>query len=123
MGTHIFRVLRLVRRMMRVFQAAQYSEDVRAAVLTSVKATMKFGALVVLIVVTAAITATNLLWDCDDEDVRDMYSHLSVAMWSVFKLMTMDDWIGHVNQVLDVYPGMWIFFACFIFLAGMSLMS
>jgi Ca2+-binding EF-hand superfamily protein len=44
-------------------------------------------------------------------------------MWSLFKLMTLDDWIVISEKVIHEKPGMRVFFIGFIFTTSMALIS
>jgi len=66
---------------------------------------------------------TNILWDAPDKDVAGMFANLGTSMWTMFKLMTLENWIGSVEEVTAIKPGMLPFFVFFIFAASIALMS
>jgi len=58
------------------------------------------------------------------EKVSNNFSDLGTSMWTMFKLMTLENWVVTADQVIAVYgPMMRIFFSLFIFTASIALMS
>jgi len=101
----------------------RFMNEVDYVLATAATATLKLGATVSLFIFVSAIVATNILWDARDEMIASMFSSLGTSMWSLFKLMTLDDWIVISDKVTDEKPGMKFFFITFIFTTSMALIS
>jgi len=115
----LFRILRIL----RLFRTLRFLNEVDYVLATAAKATLKLSLLVFLVVFISAIVVTNMLWDADDEIVQHMFGDLGNSMWTMFTLMTLDNWITTIERVLEIKPGMLIFFVLFIFVASIALMS
>jgi len=118
-AARLFRVLRIL----RLFRAFRFLSEIDYVVYTASRAVLKLALLVVLVVFVSAIVVTNILWDNADTEVSGMYSNLGASMWTMFKLMTLENWIGTVERTADAKPGILPFFVCFIFVASIAIMS
>mmetsp|Transcript_8398 Transcript_8398/g.19377 ORF Transcript_8398/g.19377 Transcript_8398/m.19377 type:complete len:330 (+) Transcript_8398:3-992(+) len=118
-AARLFRVLRIL----RLFRALRFLNEVDIVLVTVAKATFKLSLLVLLVVFISAIVTTNLLWDAPDERVTSQFSDLGTSMWTMFKLMTLDNWIDSAGPVIAIKPCMKIFFVAFIFCGSIALMS
>ena len=115
----LFRLLRIL----RMFRTLRYLEDVEYVLNTAVQATLKFSFLVLMVVFISGIIAMNMLWDSHNDTVAEMFDSLGDSMWTMFTLMTLDNWVQRVSLVLEEKPGMIFFFTIFIFGASIALMS
>mmetsp|Transcript_145578 Transcript_145578/g.363072 ORF Transcript_145578/g.363072 Transcript_145578/m.363072 type:complete len:462 (-) Transcript_145578:275-1660(-) len=118
-AARLFRVLRIL----RLFRAFRFLSEIDYVIHTAGRAVLKLALLVVLVVFVSAIVTTNILWDVPDADVASMYSNLGNSMWTMFKLMTLENWIGTVERTVSAKPGIFPFFLCFIFVASIAIMS
>lgn len=115
-GLQVMRVFRVV-SVLRSFKLTDYVAEVDYVLVTAARQMMNFAFIVFVTLIVVGIWATNLLWDFPEQNIADSYSSLSVSMWTLFKLMTMDAWTQHVDQILDVYPSLQAFFLVFMFLS------
>eukprot|EP00928_Gymnodinium_smaydae_P000164 TRINITY_DN10057_c0_g1_i1.p1 TRINITY_DN10057_c0_g1~~TRINITY_DN10057_c0_g1_i1.p1 ORF type:complete len:508 (-),score=104.88 TRINITY_DN10057_c0_g1_i1:349-1872(-) len=120
--TNVGRVFRVL-RILRVFRTMRFLAEIDYVLQTASKATLKLAGLVSLVVFVSAIVTTNLLWDAPDTEVAEEFADLGSSMWSIFKLMTLDNWIETVERILKAKPSMFFFFVCFIFSASIAIMS
>lgn len=123
-GSTVCRVFRLL-RVLRMFRALRLPalKEAEYVVVLAVEAVLKLSVLVGVVIWVSAIIVTNIFWDCENEEVRHMFGDLSLSMWSIFKLMTLDEWVLNADKVLEVQPEMKLFYIIFIFIAGIALMS
>jgi len=82
-------------------------------------------AVLALIVYVAAVMATNLYGQTDNEDVAALFGDLPSSAFSLFQVMTMDGWRNEVVQVVieDGHPYAWFFFLVFIFIASFAILN
>lgn len=66
---------------------------------------INFGLIVAISLFVFSVLATNLLWDNDDEEVRQRFGSLGAASWTLFKMMTLDSWTAVAEKVLGNSPG------------------
>jgi len=121
-GASVCRLFRIM-RIMRLFRAMKFLKEVEVVLITAGKATLKLGVLVFLVVFVSAIVVTNLLWDADNPKVSSQFENLATSMWSMFVLMTIDNWTTRIDEVMDLIPAMRIFYILFVFCASIALMS
>jgi len=121
-GASVCRLFRIM-RIMRLFRAMKFLKEVEVVLITAGKATFKLSILVSLVVFVSAIVVTNLLWDSPDQEVAAQFRNLNASMWSMFVLMTLDNWTPRSARVLSVMPSMKIFYVLFVFCASIALMS
>jgi len=115
----LFRVLRIL----RLFRALRFLKELDMVLAVAAKATMKLLALVMVVNIVSAIVTTNILWDAPDPDVAEDFRDLFASMYTMFQLMTLDNWINTVDRILKVKPGMFFFFMGFVFFGSIALMS
>jgi len=110
-------------RILRIFRALRFVNEVGYVTSTAIQATAKLAAIVLIVVFVSGIIVTNLLWDSEDDGVAEEFADLHTSMWSLFELMTLDNWTPRAHVVLKVTPSMWIFYVLFVFVASTALMS
>jgi len=116
-GSSVCRIFRML-RILRLFRAFKFVSEFELVFMTSVKATFKLGVIVMTTVFVSAIVVTNLLFDSEAD-----FRNLGASMWSVFLLMTLDNWSVRAQEVLAKRPEMWLFYVVFVFIAAIALMS
>jgi len=121
-GTSMTRLLRLF-RILRVVRGLRFLNELDYVLVQIARATCKLALLVSMMLLISSMIATNLLWDCDDPTIAGMFENLGKSLWTMFKIMTLDQWIEMVDVVVEVKPEMIWFFILFIFSTGISLMS
>uniref|UniRef100_A0A7S0B581 Ion transport domain-containing protein n=1 Tax=Pyrodinium bahamense TaxID=73915 RepID=A0A7S0B581_9DINO len=121
-GASVCRLFRIM-RIMRLFRAARFLGEIEDVLILSIKATAKLASIVALVVFVSAIVVTNLLYDVSNPKVAASFADLQTSMWSVFLMMTLDNWSSRAEDVLAVRPSMWVFYTLFVFVAGIALMS
>lgn len=119
----MFRVVRFLRllRMVRAFRQLQLF---MAALLDAFKVVI-WGILLTMLVIYMAAVYTKTLMEghLDDKNARDSWGSLSVAMYSYFRITTLDDWAEVTEPVLKVYPYMSVFFIIFICITAFAFIN
>lgn len=115
----LFRVLRIL----RLFRAGRFLRDVDQVLTMAFSATLKLVLVVSLVLFIFAIIATNLLWDAKDPEGAAMFQDLSASMWTLFRIMTLDNWVEMVGPVMHDDPDTRFFFVIFIFFGSIALLS
>ena len=58
------------------------------------------------------------------EDINPvLWGHIGIAMLTLFRVMTFEDWTDVMYETMEVYPLSWIFYVSFIFLAAFSFLN
>jgi voltage-gated sodium channel len=115
----MFRVLRI----MRMLRMLRFVNEIDYVIVTTVRAALSLAILIGLMIFMFAVYSTNILWDAPDEQVADNFGNLTGAIWSLFKVMTMDGWIATAETVMKVNPRMGVFFVLFVFCTSLALMA
>ncbi len=71
------------------------------------EATLKLAFLVAMVLFVSAVVFTNILWDVRDEVVAYHFGDLGRSMWTMFVLMTLDDWTKIVEPVRFLENKFW----------------
>jgi voltage-gated sodium channel len=121
-GTSVIRIFRML-RMLRIFRAMKFIKDIEEVIAHAFRATMKLFFIAFIVVFIFGIMFCNLLWDTGDPTIDATFGNLELAMWSMFRLMTMDDWVKLIEPTLRYNPNFLILFIFYIFLASIALMS
>jgi len=121
-GTSVIRLFRML-RMLRIFRAMKFIKDIEEVVAHAFRATMKLFFIAFIVVFLFGIMFCNLLWDTDDPKITASFGNLELSMWSMFRLMTMDNWVNLIQPTLNYNPNFLILFIFYIFLASIALMS
>jgi voltage-gated sodium channel len=48
---------------------------------------------------------------------------VAIAMLTLFRVMTFEDWTDVMYEVMEVYPFSWVFFVSFIFLTAFAFLN
>ena len=82
-------------------------------------------AVLALITYVAAVMATNMYGNTENEEVTELFGDLPRSAYSLFQVMTMDGWRFEVVQKVidDGNPFAWLFFLIFIFIASFAILN
>jgi len=103
----IFRVLRLV----------SVIPELRILINSLIKAMPRMGYIVLLMFIIFYIYAAIGSFMFDDINPT-LWSNISIAMLTLFRVSTFEDWTDVMYETMDVYPLSWIFYLTFIFLTA-----
>ena len=117
-GISALRILRAL-RLLRVLSGVSHLRRVGEALVAAVPGISWVAALLFLIIVISAIIATNLF----GEGVPELFGDLFVSMYTLFMVLTLEDWPDVADAVLEVYPMARIFFVSFIVLATFTVVN
>ncbi len=117
-GISALRILRAL-RLLRVLSGVSHLRRVGEALVAAVPGISWVAALLLLIIVISAIIGTNLF----GEGVPEYFGDLFVSMYTLFMVLTLEDWPDVADAVLEVYPMAWIFFVSFIVLATFTVVN
>jgi len=117
-GMSALRILRAL-RLLRVLSGVSHLRRVGEALVAAVPGISWVAALLFLIIVISAIIGTNLF----GEGVPEYFGDLFVSMYTLFMVLTLEDWPDVADAVLEVYPLAWIFFVTFIVVATFTVVN
>jgi hypothetical protein len=109
----IFRALRLITRV-------KVLKDLLTALFGVLPQMEAISLLLFLIVFIFAILMTSLWKDLyqDNETSQDYFSRLDATFFTLFQIMTLDNWAGISREVMAVQSWAWIPFIAFVLISG-----
>jgi voltage-gated sodium channel len=116
-----FSVLRALRilRVLRLVALVPSMRGVVTALLTAVPGMASIAALLGLLVYVAAVMATQLFGD----GVPDRFGDLGSSLFTLFQVMTTDDWANIAREAMVVQPLAWIFFIVYLLVSTFAVLN
>ncbi|MDQ3762320.1 MAG: ion transporter [Actinomycetota bacterium] len=120
-ATGAFSVLRALRilRVLRLVSLVPSMRGVATALLTAVPGMASIAALLGLLLYIAAVMATQLFGD----GVPDRFGDLGTSLFTLFQVMTTDDWANVARSAMAVEPLAWIFFIVYMLLSTFAVLN
>lgn len=126
-GGAAFSVLRAMRvlRILRLLHIVPMMRRITEALLNALPGMGAILAVLALLTYVAAVMATNMFGNTDNEEVVELFGDLPSSAYSLFQVMTMDGWRFEVVQkvVDDGNPYAPFFFLIFIFVASFAVLN
>lgn len=114
-------IARLV-RVFRVLRMVSFVPELRILLVSLVKALPQLGYVMLLMFIIfyiyAAIGATLF-----GHINATLWSDISIAMLTLFRVMTFEDWTDVMYETMAVYPLSWIYYLTFIFLSAFAFLN
>ncbi|GAA3712088.1 hypothetical protein GCM10022224_092050 [Nonomuraea antimicrobica] len=110
--TSVLRALRILRAL-RLVSAVPSMRRVVGALLAAVPGMASIIGLLVLMIYIAAVIATKLFGDI----VPERFDELPRSLFTLFQIMTGDDWGNVAQEVMEDKPWAWIFFIVYILMS------
>ncbi len=126
-GGTAFSVLRAMRvlRLLRLLHIVPMMKRITEALMKALPGMGAIIAVLGLVTYVAAVMATNMYGDSENEEVSQLFGDLPSSALSLFQVMTMDGWRFEVVQKVidDGHPLAWLFFMVFIFIASFAILN
>ncbi|SEU34841.1 ion transporter [Nonomuraea wenchangensis] len=110
--TSVLRALRILRAL-RLVSAVPSMRRVVGALLTAMPGMASIIGLLVLLIYIAAVIATKLFGDI----VPERFDELPRSLFTLFQIMTGDDWGNVAQDVMEHKPWAWLFFIAYILMS------
>jgi len=117
-GISSLRILRAL-RLLRVLSGVSRLRRVGEALLAAVPGISWVGVILFMLIVVAAIIGTGMF----GQGVPEYFGDLFTSMYTLFMVMTLEDWPDVADAVLAVYPWAWIYFVVFILVATFTMLN
>ncbi|MFE9245262.1 ion transporter [Nocardiopsis sp. NPDC006938] len=120
-ATGPFAVLRILRvlRVLRVITAVPQMRQIIGALFRAVPGMGTVIGLLLIVVYTSAILAQQMF----GEEVPEFFGDLGVTLYTMFLLMTTENWPDVSDAVLEHHPHAWIFFVVYIVLTAFIILN
>ena len=114
-------IARLV-RVFRVLRMISIIPELRILLVSLVKALPQLGYVMLLMFIIfyiyAAIGSTLF-----EEINPTLWGDITIAMLTLFRVMTFEDWTDVMYETMEVYPLSWLFYFTFIFLSAFAFLN
>ncbi|MCP2331930.1 ion transporter [Actinoalloteichus caeruleus] len=107
--TTSFSVLRVLRGL-RLISAVPAIRRIVSALFSAVPGLLSVLSLLLLVLYISAVISVHLFGDIAPE----LFGHLGIALFSLFKVLTTENWPDIADTVMVDQPMAWIFFVCYI---------
>jgi voltage-gated sodium channel len=114
----VLRALRIL-RMLRLVSLIPSMRGVVAALLAAIPGMASIAALLGLLVYVAAVMATQLFGD----GVPERFGDLGTSLFTLFQVMTGDDWANIAREAMARYPLAWIFFVVYVLVSTFAVLN
>lgn len=120
-ATGVLSVLRALRvlRVMRLITLVPSMRRVASGLLAAVPGLGAVLGIIAIIHYVASVAATKLF----GVDFPDWFGTLAESAFTMFQIMTLEDWAGIVRGVMEVYPYAWIFFVAYILVSTFTMLN
>lgn len=120
-GSGAFGVLRSLRvlRVLRLISMVPQLRRVVEALVKAVPGILSIGALLVLLFYVSGVMATMLFKDSFPNE----FGSLSASLFSLFQVMTLDNWSVLTRAMLEVHPWAGFFFVPYILLSAFTVLN
>lgn len=115
----------LVARLIRVFRVLRMVSiipELRILLMSLIKALPQLGYVMLLMFIIfyiyAAVGCTFFA-----EINPDLWGNINIALLTLFRVMTFEDWTDVMYETMEVYPMSWIFYLTFIFLSAFAFLN
>jgi voltage-gated sodium channel len=120
-GSGSFTVLRAL-RVLRLFRLLSVVPRMRVVIESLVQAIPGLGSIALLLMLffyVFAVMATKLFGG----DFPHYFGTLGTSLFSLFQIMTLENWPDMAREVMAQYPHAWVFFLVFILLATFTVLN
>jgi len=116
-----FSVLRALRilRVLRLIALVPSMRGVVSALLTAVPGMASIAALLGLLIYVAAVMATQLF----GAGVPERFGDLGSSLFTLFQVMTTDDWAAIAREAMAVQPLAWMFFVVYLLVSTFAVLN
>lgn len=114
----VLRALRVL-RVMRLITLVPAMRQVAAGLLAAVPGLGAVLGIIAVLHYVASVAATKLFAD----EFPHWFGTLAESAFTMFQIMTLEDWSSIVRSVMDVYPYAWVFFVAYILMSTFTMLN
>ena len=107
----------LLVRVLRILRGLSTVHELSMILSTLFRSIPSLGHIVVLLGIIVYVYALVGNWSFGEHD-PEHWGHLGVSIWSLFQIVTLDDWITIMRTASEVEPLAWIYFLSFVIISA-----
>lgn len=120
-----FAVLRTLRvlRVMRLISTVPSLRRVVSALLAAIPGMASVMSILLVIFYVSAVMTTQIFGVVDDPRMQDFYGDIGNSMFTLFQVMTLENWDEVAHVTMEFFPWAWAFFVLFIVVASFAVLN
>ncbi|MEC8664984.1 MAG: ion transporter [Pseudomonadota bacterium] len=120
-----FSILRAMRifRMLRLLSIVPSMRRVITALLNAVPGMLSILGIMMIIFYSAAVMATKVFGGSSDPLMQEMFGSMGDSMFTLFQVMTLEDWPDVAGPTMVLFPWAWVFFVTFIVVTSFAVLN
>ncbi|MFP4312851.1 MAG: ion transporter [Alphaproteobacteria bacterium] len=121
-GLAILRSLRIL-RLLRLITLVPQMRNVIGALFHAIPGMASVIGILFVIVYVFAVLGSQFFGQSDNEILSYYFADVSNSMYTMFQLMTLDDWTDVANETMQFYPWSWLYFIPFIVITSFAVLN
>lgn len=123
--TESFSVIRTLRvfRLLRLISVVPQMRRVVTALFHALPGMGSVVSVLLVIVYVAAVLTTQIFGVSPDPEMKKLFGDLSNSMYTMFQLITMENWPEVAENTMNLYPWAWTFFIPFIIITSFTVLN
>jgi voltage-gated sodium channel len=118
----ILRALRIL-RILRLITLVPQMRNVIGALFHAIPGMASVIGILFIIVYVFSVLGTQFFGGSTDEALQFHFGDVGSSMYTMFQLMTLDDWTDVANPAMELYPWAWAYFIPFIILTSFAVLN
>lgn len=118
----ILRSMRIF-RLFRLFSLVPQMRNVIGALFHAIPGMASIIGILVVLLYISAVLSVQFFGKNPDPDMQVYFGDISHAMYTMFQLMTLEDWTDVANKAIEHYPWAWAFFIPFIIITTFAILN
>jgi voltage-gated sodium channel len=115
-----FRVLRVL----RLFSLVPQMRFVITGLLRAIPGMASVVGVIAIIFYISSVLVTKVFGNAGNPVLDGLFGDLGKSMFTLFQLMTLEDWVGGiVEPAMELYPMAWLFFIPFIIITSFAVLN
>lgn len=120
-----FAVLRTLRvlRVMRLISTVPSLRRVVSALLAAIPGMASVMSILLVIFYVSAVMTTQIFGVITDARMQEYYGTIGDSMFTLFQIMTLENWDEIAHVTMEFFPSSWAFFVIFIVVASFAVLN
>lgn len=118
----ILRSMRIF-RLFRLFSLVPQMRNVIGALFHAIPGMASIVGILLVIMYISAVIAVQFFGQNPDPLMQQYFGEVSNAMYTMFQLLTLEDWPDIANPTIELYPWSWMYFIPFIIITTFAVLN
>ncbi len=121
-GLSVLRTLRIL-RLLRLLSIVPQMQRVITALFSALPGMGSVVGVLFILFYISAVMASQIFGTHPDEEMQEFFGDIGLAMYSLFTVMTLEDWPDIANPTIALFPWSWVFFISFIVIMTFAVLN